>query len=511
MPSITSVILSLILIVLVGGGFLLLSNLSATGDTAGRITGNVAFVSETTPADRYVNPADNRTLTIANNGASNNGNQTINVDFNSVSWAILTDFPASCPIGFAVQTIATIPTCIAISSSGQDDDNAYLNQETYDSNFNFSFAGRMPLNDGNITNTGLFKSNCDNNILCLYTGRINTFLDSNFFTGLIRNYLDFNAVIDPVSPDANISRLHAFTFNGVTRLQADNEEPTDVVLGRDSFILARNNGAGADFNKGNVVYIFGSATADLPTIRLSQANNFNLLPALGLAVDDIPTGTNGNVITHGVLTGIDTSAFSDGNEIYVSPTKLGGLTNVRPNFPSFSQRIGTVITSAVNGSIAVQVAPFIPTQQSQGAWSGGWINQDGNLNGGTKIETITQNVYVDFRDFNSTNVRNFTMSDFNMIPVYDGNYDVSFNLNAFHKGANTKTFEIGVFKNDVEQLNCKTETELNSGSIINNTSFSCILPLIAGDKVVAKIRCQDTPAQAILVRNFNLILKRMGD
>jgi hypothetical protein len=77
---------------------------------------------------------------------------------------------------------------------------------------------------------------------------------------------------------------------------------------------------------------------------------------IGLATHSIEPNTFGYVTTYGIVRGIDTSAFSAGDEIYLSATQIGSGTNVAPIIPNFKVNLGHVINSASsNGSILVQV------------------------------------------------------------------------------------------------------------------------------------------------------------
>ena len=56
----------------------------------------------------------------------------------------------------------------------------------------------------------------------------------------------------------------------------------------------------------------------------------------------------------GLVRDIDTSTFSAGDTIYLSPTDLGRYTNVKPTSPNYIRIIGKVLTSnATTGSIFV--------------------------------------------------------------------------------------------------------------------------------------------------------------
>lgn len=111
------------------------------------------------------------------------------------------------------------------------------------------------------------------------------------------------------------------------------------------YVTARNN-TGSTITKGSVVYVSG-ALGQNPTIDLAKADAEATSYDIGVAAFDIPNNTNvqNNVITNGLITGLDTSSFTDGDIIYLSPSVSGGLTNITPISPYFSQVVGYVLHS----------------------------------------------------------------------------------------------------------------------------------------------------------------------
>ena len=99
------------------------------------------------------------------------------------------------------------------------------------------------------------------------------------------------------------------------------------------------NSTGSTVTKGTVVYISG-ATGQIGNITKAQANAFNTSLVLGVANQDIPNNTNGYIITIGTVSNLDTSAFADGNDLYLSPTTAGAYTNVLPVNPNYAVQVG---------------------------------------------------------------------------------------------------------------------------------------------------------------------------
>jgi len=177
--------------------------------------------------------------------------------------------------------------------------------------------------------------------------------------GQITKYMDFSAQgANPPAPPAGTARFHAFTTQGFTRFEQDNEATTNLILGRDTAFIAKNTSGGA-ISKGQPVYVTGS-TGNVPNIGLARANSLTTLPAVGVALDDIANNAFGQVMHNGVLSSIDTSAYSTGATLWVSTSAAGAFQTTRATSPNLVQRIGTVLVSGVgNGSILIVTAPFI--------------------------------------------------------------------------------------------------------------------------------------------------------
>jgi hypothetical protein len=96
--------------------------------------------------------------------------------------------------------------------------------------------------------------------------------------------------------------------------------------------LVRNS-TGATLTKGTAVYISG-ATGQNPTVTKAQANNdTNSAQTLGLMSADLANNSNGYVTIIGLISNIDTSSFTDGQQLYLSPTTAGTLTATKPYAP----------------------------------------------------------------------------------------------------------------------------------------------------------------------------------
>jgi hypothetical protein len=105
-------------------------------------------------------------------------------------------------------------------------------------------------------------------------------------------------------------------------------------------ITARNNTL-SQINKGQAVRISG-ALGQNPTISLAQANAYATTDAIGLAAANIGSNSTGSVIIAGTLTNLDTSAFNNGDTLYLSATTAGALQNTDPLRPNWQMQMGYV-------------------------------------------------------------------------------------------------------------------------------------------------------------------------
>lgn len=116
------------------------------------------------------------------------------------------------------------------------------------------------------------------------------------------------------------------------------------------------NQSGASIPAGSIVYISG-ATGNKPLITLSQANNdANSAQTMGFVKTTIANNGTGYVIVRGVLENIDTSALSEGVQLYLSPTTAGTWTTTKPYAPEHLVYVGVVIRShPTQGTILVAI------------------------------------------------------------------------------------------------------------------------------------------------------------
>ena len=112
--------------------------------------------------------------------------------------------------------------------------------------------------------------------------------------------------------------------------------------------------SGATLTKGDVVYISGHS-GQKTEVDKADASDINKMPAFGIVAAD-PVGQNVDVVTFGTLATINTSAYSEGDELFVSTT-AGQLTSTAPSGEgNLVQKIAKVVRAGVSGNIKIMGA-----------------------------------------------------------------------------------------------------------------------------------------------------------
>lgn len=116
--------------------------------------------------------------------------------------------------------------------------------------------------------------------------------------------------------------------------------------------LEVRNISGSTIAKGSPVYIDGY-NSSRPTVSKCESSDINTFPCIGLAKAEMLDGTNGVVVTVGVLENINTSSYSEGDKLYIGTT--GGLTTTQPG--TGASVVG-VVTYSNSSAGKILVAPI---------------------------------------------------------------------------------------------------------------------------------------------------------
>lgn len=99
-------------------------------------------------------------------------------------------------------------------------------------------------------------------------------------------------------------------------------------------LLPVRNNSGATLAKGTAVYINGALGQNPTVTKAIATSDATSAQTLGLVTANIANNAVGNVTLIGTLTNVDTSAYSDGQQLYLSPTTAGALTATKPYAPN---------------------------------------------------------------------------------------------------------------------------------------------------------------------------------
>lgn len=133
----------------------------------------------------------------------------------------------------------------------------------------------------------------------------------------------------------------------------DNNQIT-VNIGQESIVRVRNQ-TGSTITNGTVVYVNG-ATGNTPTINKAIATSFATADIIGVTTTDIANNGFGYVTINGLVNGLDTSAFNEGDAVFLSATTAGLYTATEPTRPNYSIQIGVILRKSPSiGTLLVSV------------------------------------------------------------------------------------------------------------------------------------------------------------
>lgn len=169
----------------------------------------------------------------------------------------------------------------------------------------------------------------------------NNEVDANFTN------LNTDKVETLTSTDGSVT----FSGTGATR-----DLSVAIAASTNNVVCQVRNTTGATLTKGTVVYISG-ATGQIPTVSKAVASSDAAsAQTLGMVTADIANSSNGNVTIIGLITNIDTSAYTDGAQLYLSGTTAGALTATKPSAPTHLVYVAVVeYAHATQGKVFVKV------------------------------------------------------------------------------------------------------------------------------------------------------------
>jgi cytoskeletal protein CcmA (bactofilin family) len=154
--------------------------------------------------------------------------------------------------------------------------------------------------------------------------------------------------------------------------------------------------AGEALTKGEVVYISG-ISGNTTVVSKADADDSAKMPAFGIVAADASINTSVSIYTFGRLSGLDTSSYSEGDELFVSTT-AGALTNTAPTGESAALQKIAKVTRSDNaaGSIFIMGAGrsnAVPNLDDGDIFIGNASNQASTAALNTSIVPESGNLY----------------------------------------------------------------------------------------------------------------------
>ena len=225
------------------------------------------------------------------------------------------------------------------------------------------------------------------------TGRPNT--TDDFSEGSINKFY-YRSRADSDIGDGHLTAIGlgnnaTFSWNNVDHTVDLAYAGTDVTLqiGQEQHMYVKSTEIIPD----GTLVMFDSAGFDTIWISKCDPNSVGFDPEkiLGITTQDFNSDEAGYITIYGKVRGIDTSAFNEGDYLYMHTSTKGALTNVKPSVGNHVQQIAVVTKKdGVNGSIFVR-QDYIP-------------DTDDILEGETNKYYTTARFDSDFADNTTTNL-----------------------------------------------------------------------------------------------------------
>lgn len=146
------------------------------------------------------------------------------------------------------------------------------------------------------------------------------------------------------------------TADGNLYSKLDDGTVSNVIAKTRRLTATVRNESGSTINAFNAVYING-ASGNKATVVLAQANSeATSSKTFAVTATSISDNNNGEVVVSGLLEKIDTSSFTAGDGLWLSPSTAGGFTTTRPSAPDNAVFIGVVTRShATQGAVEIKI------------------------------------------------------------------------------------------------------------------------------------------------------------
>jgi hypothetical protein len=214
----------------------------------------------------------------------------------------------------------------------------------------------------------------------------------------------------------------------------------------------------------------------VPTVRRAGNSTVDSIQLVGMSTVETPDQEFGVVTLIGAVNGLDLSAYSDGDLLYVGTN--GGFTNVNPETPDFSLLIGKVFYADNDsgqiymfpGKIEYQPSPHISADTSRISYV---------------LPIITQNVfeYLPISDTQIDDQHGFEVIGDSVLCLQGGAITIALNL-SYIGNAQSDVWRKGIFCNGIE---VNTVSRSTTSTSVGNSTVIASFFVSTGDYISFKM------------------------
>jgi len=207
---------------------------------------------------------------------------------------------------------------------------------------NSDLSKYLPLSGGTVSGNTIFTSGLTANTLSV--GNINNV-----------DYINFKTSPTVPSPTGGTLFFDSST-NSLAYKPITNNNDVTINIGQES-LIEFYNGTGIQINNGQALNITGSS-GGYPSVALAIASGGNnqFYQVDGVATHDVPSGQIGFMTVFGVVRDINLTAFSPGEDIFLSQTTAGAFQSFSGlSFTGRTVQIGHVNDNSSLGSIQINI------------------------------------------------------------------------------------------------------------------------------------------------------------
>ena len=307
-----------------------------------------------------------------------------------------------------------------------------------------------------------------NNTLRLYFNQLDNILGQLQWNKPV-DYLDFNTTPGTIAHQTGRVNWDAPD----ACLEIDQEYGVVQQVGQETYARVSNN-TGSTIPNGTVVGFAGATDNSLRVAPYLADGSQSTLYILGVMTHDLPdSGEKGYCTVWGFVRDVNTSAFTQGDVLYASPSTAGAFTNVKPTAPDNVVAVAAVIKVGTTDGI-IFVRPTIMAQKYYGTF---------NLTT-TYSPPLANTAYpVVFNNTPSANGMALGTPASRVVVSESGFYDVSATLQYTSSNASSKNVYSWIRRNGVDVAQSSRILSLSGSGVYSPVLISESVSLAANDYI----------------------------